>query len=77
MKDKDDNKSIKSKLPSWRFCKKCQIRVRSCPHDSERHTIEKSHDKKWWWIIKDEHVLICEVYTKKNAEQIMEYLNSA
>lgn len=37
--------------------------------------IEKSPDKKWWWIIREPNVLVCEVYTKKDSEQIMRLLS--
>lgn len=64
----------KRQLPSWRYCVKCKRSVRSCPHDEERHTVSKQG--KWWWVLKDNHELICEVYRRDKAYEIMEFLNS-
>ena len=40
-----------------------------------KYHIERSYDKKWWWIIQEPNRLVCEVYTKKHAEQIMRLLS--
>jgi len=41
------------------------------------YNIERSgtQDGKWWWIIKEPNTLICEVYTKRDAEQILRLLS--
>lgn len=40
-----------------------------------QYHIERSHDNKWWWIIQEPNRLVCEVYTKKHAEQIFRLLS--